>query len=200
MSSWSAPHESLHRPPCSSSICRTTSCTPTAPMRAAARANAEIAGAAGAAAAAGRCRAGRRVLVVATLFTLVPGRGGEPIVSPHLKTLRPFLAKGDFAPGSWGQQLVDRTGPGRYHRREDRLFGLLHDAAGMGAAQMRYGPALLSAASSRTAALPRRCAMRTCARSSAPCWTMAVQRFRRRCTGRRSKGCVRLRASRPSPR
>ena len=35
-------------------------------------------------------------LVVATLFTLVPGRGAEPIVSPHLKSLRPFIARGDF--------------------------------------------------------------------------------------------------------
>ena len=34
-------------------------------------------------------------LVAATLFTLVPGRSGEPIVSPHLKKLRPFLGKGD---------------------------------------------------------------------------------------------------------
>ncbi|MGA7972482.1 MAG: cysteine hydrolase [Pseudolabrys sp.] len=50
-------------------------------------------------------------LVVATLFTLVPGRGGEPIISPHLKKLRPFLGKGDFAPGSWGQQLVDELQP-----------------------------------------------------------------------------------------
>jgi ureidoacrylate peracid hydrolase len=51
------------------------------------------------------------VLVVATLFTLVPGRGGEPIISPHLKTLRPFLKKGHFAPGSWGQQLVEPLAP-----------------------------------------------------------------------------------------
>ena len=51
------------------------------------------------------------VLVVATLFTLVPGRGGEPIISPHLKSLRPFLKKGDFAPGSWGQQLVAELAP-----------------------------------------------------------------------------------------
>ena len=42
-------------------------------------------------------------LVIATLFTLVPGRGGEPIISPHLKQMRPFLGRGDFAPGSWGQ-------------------------------------------------------------------------------------------------
>ncbi len=50
-------------------------------------------------------------LIVATLFTLVPGRGGEPIISPHLKALRPFLRKGDFAPGAWGQQLVDELAP-----------------------------------------------------------------------------------------
>ena len=51
------------------------------------------------------------MLVAATLFTLVPGRGGEPIISPHLKALRPFLKRGDFAPGSWGQQLVDVLKP-----------------------------------------------------------------------------------------
>ena len=51
------------------------------------------------------------ILSVATLFTLVAGRGGQPIVSPHLKSLRPFLTKGDFAPGSWGQQLVDELAP-----------------------------------------------------------------------------------------
>jgi ureidoacrylate peracid hydrolase len=53
----------------------------------------------------------RGSFVIATLFTLVPGRGGEPIVSPHLKALRPFLRKGDFEPGSWGQQLVDTLQP-----------------------------------------------------------------------------------------
>ena len=53
----------------------------------------------------------RSIPIVATLFTLVPGRGGEPLISPHLKSLRPFLGKGDFAPGSWGQQLVDELGP-----------------------------------------------------------------------------------------
>jgi nicotinamidase-related amidase len=53
----------------------------------------------------------RGLLVVATLFTLVPGHGGEPIISPHLKTLRPFLAKGDFASGSWGQRLVEPLAP-----------------------------------------------------------------------------------------
>lgn len=50
-------------------------------------------------------------LVVSTQFTLVPGRGGEPMIAPHLKKLRPFLAKGDFAPGSWGNQVVDELKP-----------------------------------------------------------------------------------------
>jgi ureidoacrylate peracid hydrolase len=57
----------------------------------------------------------RGVLIVATLFTLVPGRGGEPIISPHLKSLRPFLKKSDFAPGSFGQQLVDALAPADVH-------------------------------------------------------------------------------------
>ncbi len=50
-------------------------------------------------------------LVVSTQFTLVPGRGGEPLISPHLKSLRPFLKKGDFLPGSWGHRLVDELQP-----------------------------------------------------------------------------------------
>lgn len=49
--------------------------------------------------------------IVSTHFTLVPGKGGEPFISPHLKELRPFLTKGDFAPGSWGHALVDVLQP-----------------------------------------------------------------------------------------
>jgi nicotinamidase-related amidase len=49
--------------------------------------------------------------IVSTHFTLVPAKGGEPIVSPHLKKLRPFLAKGDFLPGAWGHALVDTLQP-----------------------------------------------------------------------------------------
>ena len=49
--------------------------------------------------------------IVSTHFTLVPGKGGEPFISPHLKKLRPFLGKGDFAPGSWGHALVDELAP-----------------------------------------------------------------------------------------
>lgn len=49
--------------------------------------------------------------IVSTQFTLVPGKDGEPFISPHLKRLRPFLGKGDFAPGSWGNSLVDSLQP-----------------------------------------------------------------------------------------
>lgn len=58
-----------------------------------------------------RAARGSGMLTVATLFTLVPGRAAEPIISPHLKSLRPFLKKGDFAPGGWGQQLIDALAP-----------------------------------------------------------------------------------------
>jgi len=49
--------------------------------------------------------------IVSTQFTLAPGKGGEPIISPHLRALRPFLAKGDFQPGLWGHALVDELAP-----------------------------------------------------------------------------------------
>lgn len=46
-------------------------------------------------------------LVAASLFTLWPDAEGQPMISPHLLERRPFLQKGDFAPGSWGQANVD---------------------------------------------------------------------------------------------
>ena len=49
--------------------------------------------------------------IVSTQFTLVPGKGGEPFIAPHLKSIRPFLGKGDFAPGEWGHALVDELKP-----------------------------------------------------------------------------------------
>jgi nicotinamidase-related amidase len=51
---------------------------------------------------------------VSAQFTLVPGPGGEPLIAPHLKELRPFLGKGDFAPGEWGHGLVDALAPADY--------------------------------------------------------------------------------------
>ena len=49
--------------------------------------------------------------IVSTQFTLVPGKKEEPFILEHLKQLRPFLGKDDFAPGSWGHQLVEELQP-----------------------------------------------------------------------------------------
>ncbi|MFK7891464.1 MAG: cysteine hydrolase family protein [Granulosicoccus sp.] len=51
---------------------------------------------------------------VSAQFTLVPQPNGEPMIAPHLKALRPFLGKGDFAPGSFGHSLVDTLAPADY--------------------------------------------------------------------------------------
>lgn len=48
---------------------------------------------------------------ISAQFTLVPGRDGEPLIAPHLRKLRPFLTKGDFAPGEFGHALVDTLAP-----------------------------------------------------------------------------------------
>lgn len=45
--------------------------------------------------------------VVSSHFTLWPGAGGAPLISPHLLALRPFLRQGDFVRASWGHALVD---------------------------------------------------------------------------------------------
>ena len=81
-----------------------------------------------------------------THFTLVPGKGGEPMISPHLKPAAPVPARRAISqPGAWGHALVDELGPPDCLGREDRLFGLLHDAARMGAAQVRHRARLLVA-------------------------------------------------------
>jgi len=51
---------------------------------------------------------------ISAQFTLVPGPNGEPLIAPHLKELRPFLGKGDFAPGKFGHNLVDALAPADY--------------------------------------------------------------------------------------
>lgn len=55
-----------------------------------------------------------RLPILSSHFTLVPGPGGEPLIAPHLKQLRPFLTRGDFAPGAWGHGLVDILSPSDY--------------------------------------------------------------------------------------
>ena len=51
---------------------------------------------------------------ISAQFTLVPGPNDEPLIAPHLKELRPFLGKGDFAPGMFGHSLVDTLAPADY--------------------------------------------------------------------------------------
>jgi ureidoacrylate peracid hydrolase len=48
---------------------------------------------------------------ISAQFTIVPSADGEPLIAPHLKQLRPFLAKGDFNPGGWGHTVVDVLAP-----------------------------------------------------------------------------------------
>jgi ureidoacrylate peracid hydrolase len=48
---------------------------------------------------------------VSAQFTLVAGRTGEPLISEHLKRLRPFLGRGDFLPGAFGHDLVAALQP-----------------------------------------------------------------------------------------
>ncbi len=58
-----------------------------------------------------RAKGGR---YISAQFTLVPGPGGEPLIAAHLKKLRPFLGKGDFAPGGFGHDLVEALAPADY--------------------------------------------------------------------------------------
>jgi len=51
---------------------------------------------------------------ISAQFTLVPQPDGEPLIAPHLKALRPFLGKGDFAPGGFGHNLVEELAPADY--------------------------------------------------------------------------------------
>lgn len=44
--------------------------------------------------------------VAASQFTLWPDAQGEPMISPHLRQLRPFLRRGDFVAGSRGHANV----------------------------------------------------------------------------------------------
>ena len=54
---------------------------------------------------------GAGVPIVSAQFTLAPVRGRGPIVSEHLRRLRPFLGEGDFEPGRPGHALVDELAP-----------------------------------------------------------------------------------------
>jgi nicotinamidase-related amidase len=74
-------------------------------------ANADIAAVPARVARFARALAAKGGVLVSTHFTLVEGRDSRPMVSPHLKKLRPFLAKGDFLSGAWGHDIVDELKP-----------------------------------------------------------------------------------------
>ena len=48
---------------------------------------------------------------ISAQFTVVHDRTGTPLIASHLKNLRPFLDSGDFAPNSFGHNLVDTLFP-----------------------------------------------------------------------------------------
>ncbi len=50
-------------------------------------------------------------MVISSQFTLWPNAKAEPMISAHLLALRPFLKKGDFAPGSKGQANITQIQP-----------------------------------------------------------------------------------------
>ncbi len=45
--------------------------------------------------------------VIASQFTILEGKQGQPLITEHTRQLRPFLKQGDFKAGSWGHALVD---------------------------------------------------------------------------------------------
>jgi nicotinamidase-related amidase len=45
--------------------------------------------------------------IVSTHFTVLSGRGGEPLIPEPIRRQRPFIGKGHFVPGTWGHRLID---------------------------------------------------------------------------------------------
>lgn len=53
--------------------------------------------------------------IVATHMTILEGKRGEPLLTDHMRQLRPFLRPGDFQQGSWGHRMVDELGEADLH-------------------------------------------------------------------------------------
>jgi len=49
--------------------------------------------------------------VVSSHFTILTGKGGEPFIAPHLKSIRPFLGRGHFESGAWGHDVIEALKP-----------------------------------------------------------------------------------------
>lgn len=50
------------------------------------------------------------IYTLATQFTLVPDRSGQPMISAHMRQLRPFLTRGDFLSGTFGHATLGQLG------------------------------------------------------------------------------------------
>ena len=57
----------------------------------------------------------RQGWIIATHFTILESKQGEPILTEHMRRLRPFLKRGDFQRGSWGHQQVEELGQADLH-------------------------------------------------------------------------------------
>ena len=53
--------------------------------------------------------------IVATHMTILEGKRGQPLLTDHMRSLRPFLKPGDFQQGSWGHKMVDELGEADLH-------------------------------------------------------------------------------------
>ncbi|MEO6983741.1 MAG: cysteine hydrolase [Paralcaligenes sp.] len=49
--------------------------------------------------------------VLSTHFTVVPGKDAEPLMLEHIRKLRPFFGKGDFAPNTKSHALIEELQP-----------------------------------------------------------------------------------------
>ena len=64
---------------------------------------------------------------ISAQFTLVPGRDGEPLISAHLKELRPLPRQGRLSAGRLRAQSCRDPRARRFHHREGRLQRVLPD-------------------------------------------------------------------------
>ena len=117
---------------------------------------------------------------ISAQFTLVPGPNNEPLIAPHLKELRPFLGKGDFAPGKFGHNLVDALAPADY-TIEKVAYSALYQTRLEYILRALDIDTLIIAGSSPMAVSPARCGMRICGTCTRSCCPMGALRSNKRC-------------------
>lgn len=121
-------------------------------------------------------------MVVGSQFTLWPDAQGEPMVSPHLKALRPFLRRGDFALGSTGQAHVPEIAPWVDVSVCKVAYSAFFNTQ-LDWVLRRAGISTVAVCGIVTnGAWPARCAMRTCATTRRWCCPTDAQPSGRKCT------------------